>query len=101
MNGKTILGTGTRRALLAAGCVAACAACGDTAFTAGEWDVAFAAEGATLWWSVDGVPAGSQPAARPFAAEIRTPGRHSVSCADASGASATVSFVAAPAAGAR
>lgn len=60
-----------------------------------------APEGATLWWSVDGVPAGSQPAARPFAAEIRTPGRHSVSCADASGSSAAVSFVAAPAAGAR
>ena len=48
MNGKTILGTWTRRALLAAGCVAVCAACGDTAFTAGEWDVAFAAEGSTL-----------------------------------------------------
>jgi len=48
MNGKTGHGTWTRRALLVGGCLAACAACGDTAFTAGEWDVAFAAEGSTL-----------------------------------------------------
>lgn len=48
MNGKTGLGTWTRRALLAGGCLVACATCGDTAFTAGEWDAAFAAEGSTL-----------------------------------------------------
>ena len=101
MKSKMNFGTWARNMLFAGGCLATAAACGDTAFAAGEWDVSFAAEGATLWWSVDGVPVGSQPAARPFAAEIRTPGRHSVSCADASGASATVSFVAAPAAGAR
>ena len=48
MKSKTGFGTWARHALLAGGCLTVAAACGDTAFTAGEWDVAFAAKGATL-----------------------------------------------------
>ena len=59
--------------------------------------VAGAAEGETLWWTQDGVPAGSAPASRPFAAEIAAPGPHVVSCASADGASATVRFTVSPA----
>ena len=44
MNRKTGLG----RWFFAGGCLAAAAACGDVAFTAGEWNVAFATEGSTL-----------------------------------------------------
>ena len=61
--------------------------------------VAGAAAGATLWWTVDGVPAGTAPASRPFAAEVSSPGPHAVSCTAADGASATVRFTVSPAAG--
>ena len=54
--------------------------------------VSGAPAGATLWWTVDGVPAGSQPASEPFAAEIRAPGPHRVGCCTAGGAAANVSF---------
>ena len=61
--------------------------------------VAGAAAGATLWWTLDGVPAGTAPASRPFAAEVSSPGPHAVSCTAADGASATVRFVVSPADG--
>ena len=51
-----------------------------------------AAPGTTLWWFVDGAPAGSRPATETFLAAGLAPGRHTVSCADTDGASASVSF---------
>ena len=51
-----------------------------------------AAPGTTLWWFVDGAPAGSRPATETFLAASLAPGRHAVSCADADGASASVTF---------
>ena len=48
MKSKMNFGTWARNALLVGGCLATAAACGDTAFAAGEWDVSFAEEGATL-----------------------------------------------------
>ena len=48
--------------------------------------------GATLWWFVDGAPAGSRPASESFLAAGLAPGAHTVSCADANGATATVRF---------
>ena len=48
MKSKMNFGTWARNMLFAGGCLATAAACGDTAFAAGEWDVSFAEEGATL-----------------------------------------------------
>lgn len=63
---------------------------------AGSPGVAVAAAGAepgaTLWWFVDGAPAGSRPASEPFLAAGLAPGRHAVSCSTADGATAAVSF---------
>ena len=46
MKNKTGFRAWARQTLFAGGCLAATVATGDTAFTAGEWEVAFAAEGA-------------------------------------------------------
>ena len=48
--------------------------------------------GATLWWFVDGAPAGSRPASETFLAADLAPGSHAVSCTDAAGATASVRF---------
>lgn len=60
------------------------------------WHLSCSADGvaaaAMLWWSLDGVPALSQPAALPFTAEIRAPGKHVVSCTAADGSSASAGF---------
>ena len=48
--------------------------------------------GTTLWWFVDGAPAGSRPASESFLAAGLATGAHTVSCADADGATATVRF---------
>ena len=65
------------------------------------WTVSCTAAGAdpeeTLWWTLDGVPSGALPASRPFPAGIPGPGRHSVSCTSAGGATATARFDAAAA----
>ncbi|MBQ9725901.1 MAG: transglycosylase domain-containing protein [Kiritimatiellae bacterium] len=48
--------------------------------------------GATLWWFVDGAPAGSRPASETFLAADLAPGAHAVSCSTAAGATASVRF---------
>ena len=47
---------------------------------------------AELWWFADGIPAGAQPANRPFAFEDPSPGTHTVSCCDADGNAASTTF---------
>ena len=48
MKEKSVIEMWMRRAVCAGGILAACVTCGDTAFTAGEWDVAFVMNGAAL-----------------------------------------------------
>ncbi len=48
--------------------------------------------GSSLWWFVDGAPAGSRPASESFLAAGLAPGPHTVSCADVAGATASVRF---------